>query len=223
MGPETRDGVRMKFVYGWAFPDADEFMANEIHEDGGYQNSHLRAALKHVTDFSVAIDGGAHVGTWSKPLSARFARVIALEPSADTFEALAVNLRAFNCENVEAKQVALGAKAGTVSMILDGRGALMHNTGARCVKPGGTVPLEAIDDWALPTLGFLKLDVEGSEYAALMGARETLTRCRPIVLYEHKGLCRRYGVHPDGPASVLRSVGYKELQIVSMDRIWGPA
>ena len=212
----------MKHVHGWAFPDADAFMANEMKPDGSYQAGHLAAALAHVTDWSVAIDGGAHVGTWSKTLSGRFARVLAIEPSPDTFEALVSNLQTFGCLNVEARNIAIGATGGRVAMHLEGRGVELKNTGARFARPGGTIPLETIDSWQLPSLGLLKLDVEGSEAAALRGAVDTLRRCRPIVIFEDKNLWSRYGEPRDAAAKVLRTAGYVQIQRVKMDEIWGP-
>ncbi|MGE0362800.1 MAG: FkbM family methyltransferase [Vicinamibacterales bacterium] len=210
----------MKYQYGWAFPDADVFMANEIKPDGSYQRGHLEAALAHVTDWSCAIDGGAHVGTFSKPLAARFARVIAVEPSPDTFEALSANVAAFALANVETKRVALGASPGSVRMVLDGRGAQMQNTGARHVTAGGDIPVETVDSWELPSLGLLKLDVEGSEAAALRGALQTLKRCKPIVIFEEKGLGRVYGDGPGAAARVLVQAGYELVQSVKMDHIY---
>ncbi len=214
----------MKLVHGWAFPDVDDFMWREMKPDGTYQGEHLRQAMTYVTDWAVAIDGGAHVGTWSKLLAAKFARVIAVEPSADTFEALTVNMAAFGCANVERRNCAIGATAGFVSMApLEPRAEAMKNTGARFVQPGGEIPLERIDDWALPSLGFLKLDVEGSEVDALVGASQTLTRCRPIVLFENKGFCRRFGHAKDGPQTFLASIGYRNIDTAGKDQIWGPA
>ncbi len=210
----------MKIVHGFAFPDADRQMCREMTPEGGYQATHLAAALTYVTDWSCALDGGAHVGLWTRSLAARFARVIAVEPSADTFEALTVNLQAFACLNVEALQAALGAAAGTVSMQLDAHAATLGNTGARYVEVGGQILLRTIDSWDLPTLGFLKLDVEGSEYAALQGARATLARCHPVVLYENKFLWKRYGIPRDGPATLLTRAGYHVRTTVSKDEIW---
>lgn len=210
----------MYAVHGWQFPDADTFMASELQPDGTYQAAHVAAALAFVHDFSCAIDGGAHVGTWSRLLAAEFDAVIAVEPSEDTFEALVANMASFQCLNVDARRVALGDRAGFVSMTLDARNAARGNTGGRFVQTGGTIPVESIDDWALPTLGFLKLDVEGSEYAALCGARQTLARCRPVVLFENKCLWTRYGIAADGPAQVLRALGYQHQASVSRDDIW---
>lgn len=212
----------MKFHHGWAFPDVDEFMANEMKPGGKYQAGHLEAALRHVTDWSIAVDGGAHVGTWTQTLRERFARVIALEPSADTLEALLRNQQTFAWTNVEVKGIALGERPGFVSMALDEKGQRLKNTGARFAKAGGEIPVETIDSWHLPSLGLLKLDVEGSEPMALRGAVETLTRCRPIVIYEDKFLWRRMGEPRDAAETVMRRVGYRLLESVKCDRVWGP-
>lgn len=213
----------MKLVSGWAYPDADDFMWREMKPDGTYQASHIDLAMLHVTDRTIAIDGGAHVGTWSRLLSKLFDRVIAVEPSADTFEALTVNMATFGCANVEPHLAALGAEPGFVSIApLDPRAEALKNTGARFVQDGGEIPRLRIDDWRLPSLGFLKLDVEGSEPLALRGAAETIVRCKPIVLYENKGLWRRFGEAKNAPNQVLQDLDYKLLQLAGRDAIWGP-
>lgn len=212
----------MKMAHGFAFPDADELMAREIQPDGTYQRTHLERALTYVTDRSIAIDGGAHVGTFSRTMSQHFTQVIAVEPSADTYAALCMNMRAFACLNVTCLGAALGSAPGFVSMRCDARELARGNTGARHVEPGGTISVERIDDWRIPSLGLLKLDVEGSEVAALEGAAATLTRCRPIVLFEDKGLWARYGAAPDAPQRLLTALQYRHLETVGSDAIWGP-
>lgn len=213
----------MRTVRGWAFPDDDEQMAAELGADGGYQSGHLAEALRHVTDWTAAVDGGAHVGTWSRMMATAFARVLAFEPSRDTFEALQANMAAFGCANVETVNAALGATPGAVEMAIDAQHAARRNTGARYVGGAGSIPRVTVDSLALETLGFLKLDVEGSEPLALMGARATLERCRPVVLYENKGLWSRYGLKPDACAQLLRKAGYRRLATAGRDDIWGPA
>lgn len=212
----------MKTVSGWAFPDVDEFMAAELGPDGSYQKSHLDLAMKFVTDWSLAVDAGAHVGTWARVLSQKFLQVIAVEPAADTFEALAANMATFGCQNVDLRNVALGARSGMVSIApLEPRAEALKNTGARFVQAGGNIPCQRLDDWDLPSLGFLKLDVEGSEASILEGALKTLRRCRPIVLYENKGFVRRFGYRPDAPKAVLESIGYRFLEKAGCDLIYG--
>lgn len=213
----------MKIVKGWAFPDADRFMVDELGCDGTYQLDHLQAALRYVTEHGCAIDGGAHIGTWSKVMAGVFGTVVAIEPSADTFECLAFNMRQFRCDNVEPKNVAIGSEPGLVTMGLDAANEARANTGARFAQAGGTIPVETIDGWQLERVGFLKLDIEGSEPFALRGATETLKRCRPIVLFENKKLWTRHFGLPKGAVSdVLSAQGYRLLETVSMDQIWGP-
>lgn len=213
----------MKFQYGWAFPDADEQMMREIAPDGSYQATHLAAALGLVRDWSLAVDAGAHVGTWSKVLSGRFARVLAIEPSPDTAEALAANMATFGCANVEIRQVALGDRPGFVEMRLDPKAAALKNTGGRHVGDGGTIPRITLDSLELPQVGFLKLDIEGSELVALRGATRTLARCRPLVLYESKWLwTRHFGLPKDAVRDLLTAAGYRLLLKVGNDQIWGP-
>jgi len=208
---------------GWAFPDADQFMVDELEADGTYQGSHFDAAMTYVTDWSRAVDGGSHVGTWAKLMSAKFAKVLAIEPSPDTFEALEANLATFGCANVEARNVALGAAAGFVSMALDEKNTARKNTGGRFVQPDGSIRMMTLDSFELPSLGFLKLDVEGSEFVALMGARNTIGRCKPIILFENKGLWLKFGVERDGPQKLLTSLGYRQLQKCGCDLVWGHA
>lgn len=213
---------------GWAFPDADEFMVGHLSHDAArakwtYQLSHLDAAMRYVQHRRCALDGGAHVGTWATELSPLFERVIAVEPSPDTFEALQYNLTDRGCLNVEAKNVALGSAPGLIEMTLRPEQAEKKNTGARYVMPGGEIPVITIDSLALEHLDFLKLDVEGSEYAALKGAGETLKRCRPVVLYEDKKLwTKHYGIAPEAVANLLTKRGYQQVARVSMDAIWVP-
>ncbi len=212
----------MKIQRGLAFPDADEFMVGQVKFDGTYQIENLEAGLRHVKNFDCAIDGGAHIGTWSKVMSGRFTKVIAVEPSADTFEALTWNLQQANCTNVECKPVALGDEPGFVTMALSVEQQLKANTGARFTVAGGGIPVETIDSWKLPSVGFLKLDIEGSEYVALRGAMDTLKRCRPIVLFENKWLwTKHYGLPKDAVSKLLSHIGYRMLEQVSRDQIWG--
>lgn len=214
----------MKYAHGFAWPDADEFMVRELAADGTYQADHLAAAFAYVTDRRTAIDGGAHIGTWSRLLAGSFDEVIAVEPAADTYAALCENLRTFRCLNVEPRRCALGAEAGMVSLANDAANLARANTGARHVAPGDEVPLVTIDSWNLSDLGFLKLDIEGSEPMALAGATETIRRCRPIILFEDKRLWQKhYGLPVDAPQAILRRLGYRELQRVGCDVIWGPA
>lgn len=211
----------MKFVNGVAFPDADEFMAAEMQADGTYQKANLQAGLRFVTEFGCAIDAGAHVGLWSKLLADAFDKVVAFEPSPDTFACLHENMRTI--EHVQCEPYAVGAASGVAGMALDEKNAQRANTGARRIAEGTDVPVATIDSYRLDRVGFIKLDIEGSEPFALQGAVETIRRCRPIILYEHKFLWTRYyGLPKSAVDDILLAHGYRELARAACDAIWGP-
>jgi FkbM family methyltransferase len=214
----------LKIVNRWAFPAVDEWICGHMDANGNYQGEHLVKALSYVSDFKVAIDGGAHVGTWSKPMSLLFQRVLAFEPADDTFAALKQNMEEFGCKNVELYNAALGDKLATGHMEQSRTGEEMHNTGARYLMPVGDIPIMTIDSLKLPWLGFLKLDIEGSELAAMHGGRKTIMRHRPIVLFEDKGNGKNhYGQKRNASSEFLAMLGYHHLERIGGDEIWGPS
>lgn len=212
----------MKQIKGWYFPDADNFMASELSENGTYQEEHYTKAIKYVKRFRLAIDGGAHIGTWSKLMSERFEQVIAFEPSSDTVEALRANMAQFGCSNVNVLNEALSDRAEMISMTEGGpEEEARGNTGARYIIPGGAIKAVKIDSFALSNLDFLKLDIEGAEYKALLGAIRTLRSCRPVILFEDKKKTQRhFGVRREDIYRFLKSLGYERAERAGCDEIW---
>ena len=213
-------GKGMKLVKGLAMPAWDEFMVSIVPDDGRYQHENLEAAVARCARRRTVIDGGAHVGMWSRTFAGLFDRVIAFEPSPDTFACLRYNVRA---ENVELRNQALGAKPGKVHMTLAGfEGTLREkNSGARYVAKGGDIDRVTVDSLGLDDLDLLKMDIEGSEVEALRGARNTLLRCKPVVLFECKNEWVRRGFEKDAPQQFLESIGAEKFDRVGVDEIWG--
>lgn len=214
----------MKVEKGWAWPDADEFMVQQMPDDGGYQGGQLAAAMRYVKAWDLAVDGGAHVGTWTFTMASKFKRVVSFEPSPDTFEALWHNMRELHpALNAELRNQALGKSHGHVTMTLDGfeQAIEMKNTGGRFAKEGGEIERITLDSLDLPALDFLKLDVEGGEVDAILGARDTLVKFKPVVLFEDKYHWMRYGYSKKAPHELLTSLGARHLHREVMDEIWG--
>jgi hypothetical protein len=118
---------------------------------------------------------------------------------------------------------ALGAAPGKIHMTLDGfEGTLREkNSGARYVAEGGAIDRVTVDSLRLDDLDLLKMGIEGSEVEALKGARQTLLRCRPVVLFEGKNEWMRRGFKEDAPQRFLTSLGAEKFERVGVDEIWG--
>lgn len=226
----------MKRVGQYWVPD-HETLQLEALEKGPWQIDHLEAALAHVTCWDAAIDGGAHVGTWTMAMAERFATVIAFEPARDTYECLEANLKEWRGGHMDRDNLvilrrrALGAvPAQGLGLADDGK---YHggNTGGRYLSGRGDIAVETIDGLVnlqheigidAPRLGFVKLDLEGYELFALQGARETLLRDRPIVLIEDKvRMAHRYQLEPHAARDYCLGLGMKVIGNVGADWILG--
>lgn len=182
--------------------------------DPDHDLDHLRGALRLVKGRGVAVDGGAHTGIWAQHLARTFQVVHAFEPVPD-------NLRLFR-NGVVPWPVALGAQKMRAHMRPG-----IKNTGQWHIvnEPADdsievqVVDLDTID---LQALDFLKLDVEGYEFFALLGARETILRCRPAVLIEENGLCTRYGIAENMASAHLQTLGYRHAGQWNKDHLFLP-
>jgi FkbM family methyltransferase len=127
----------------------------------------------------VFVDIGANVGTYALFVATRAgpgARVLAFEPHPRTFAKLAFNLHANGAGNVAARNLAIGAEAGTMELYSDGGGNVGHASllkeGAGAVRSAQAVPVAPLAgvlvDEGVQTVDLLKIDVEGFEDRALL-------------------------------------------------------
>ncbi len=91
-------------------------------------------------------------------------------------------------KNVQTHNVAIGKESAWMNLRIisaDGGGSsiqeLQINTNPLSIE---RVKVETLDSYALTSVCLIKIDVEGSELDVLMGAVETIRRCRPRLLFE---------------------------------------
>jgi FkbM family methyltransferase len=207
----------MKQVAGIYLPDAEANMTAYLEQSGGvYQSKQLNRALQFVTNWSLAVDIGAHVGLWSKILVQKFDRVVAFEPMPPLRACLEKNVVS---EKIQVVPMALGNSHGSVCFDYD-----EAHTGATHIdiKKKGLIPLGKLDDFQLDNIGFIKIDTEGFELLVLEGARETIMRCNPVIIVEDKqhGV-RHYGQKPYAVIEFLESCGACIMDRVVDDFVMG--
>jgi len=183
----------------------------------------MRAVLTAVLrEDSNAVDVGANYGAVLESIVhlAPAGHHLAFEPIPYMQERLAQRF-----PTVEVRRAALSDETGETefSHVLDApaysglrrRGDLPRDaTEVECIE----VKTERLDDVLadrehVPSL--IKIDVEGAELQVLQGARETLERHRPFVLFEHgTGGADLYGTGPNDVFDLLDGVG---LRIFDME------
>jgi hypothetical protein len=86
------------------FPLADKHFLG-----GEYQEPHRTNSLSFVDNFGVAMDIGAHVGTWAVDLVQKFDKVICFEPILEHRICLERNLEKFSKDKYEIHRAVLWA------------------------------------------------------------------------------------------------------------------
>jgi FkbM family methyltransferase len=158
---------------------------------------------KYIRKDSVVIDVGANIGTHTIPYVKHVGdngMVYSFEPQRIIHDILVKNINVNNVSNnVRVFKEALGHTEMSVSMsdkVSDGtsKGKLLSYKSNDLVNYGGIelgnhgeeVNMKTLDSFNLDNVSFIKIDVEGAEKLVIYGAKETIRRNRPVILYEYK-------------------------------------
>lgn len=217
----------MKQVRGVWLPARDQHMADEIARTPvvagkpTYQYGKLKAAMAHVRDRRLAVDVGGHVGLWAFQLAQAFQRVVVFEPVQRHLDCLRRNLKGL--ANVSTQPFALGARAGRTLMQAATTNSGESHVAGEATRTGIRAELRRLDDYRLTGVGLIKLDCEGYEYFGLHGARETIERCRPVVIVEqHEPSVVRYGIPHLAACELLLQRDYVRVAELTVDHVMVP-
>jgi FkbM family methyltransferase len=188
-----------------------------LEDKGSFHEDRLQLALTFVKNWALCVSVGAHVGTWTVPLAARFGEVLAFEPVPEHFECLKKNVHGL--DNVKLFQCGLSSRNQKANWANDP--TRPGNTGSRYLKlNGGDIFLHPLDELRLDNVGFLKIDTEGCEPLVIEGAKGTIKRCRPTVLVEvKKGFEKRYGLETRRALLQLEEMGARAVGSIGSDHV----
>ncbi len=181
--------VRWSTPFGllWGNPDdqaALELSAREQLVERVYHNGAVA-----IEPGDVAIDVGGHLGTFTRFALDRGARrVIVLEPEPGNAACLR---RTFAPEIDRGEVVLVQAAAWRIATVLHfrGEGLTGHVDGAGELEVQAVTLDEVVDDLGLERVDFIKMDIEGAELDALVGAEQTIARFGPemaLSIYHRK-------------------------------------
>ena len=134
----------------------------------------------------IVLDAGANVGVFTrKALWAGAAKVVAIEPAPENLECLRRNFAAeIAAGSVVVYPKGVWDKDDVLKMQLDPANSAEDSffrkfAGGQSIE----VPLTTIDkmvaELGLPKVDFIKMDIEGAEQRAVVGAKNTIARFRP--------------------------------------------
>ena len=152
------------------------------------QDIYFPPGLFRLSEDEVFIDCGAYDGDTIRDLldasGGRFRRVYAFEADGRNFlklrqyiDSLPASLR----ERIKPIGKAVGERAEMLRFAATGTAAAAVVTGGSASSTGVDVPCVALDTEVAEPPTFIKMDIEGSELAALRGARRMIAGHAPIL------------------------------------------
>lgn len=167
--------------------------------------STLEILLPFINSGDYVVDAGAFIGdhtiAYLKAVGSE-GKVFAFEPNPDAYQCLC-----HNCPAAVTFNSGLSDRPSVAGYKHDENAGASHIT--RDTVRDRAVQLITLDFLRLRRCNFIKLDVEGCEYEALVGAAETITRHKPVMWIEvNEGALNRRGETPEELTSLLRDFGY---------------
>ena len=194
--------------------NSDDPVSAAFRAGGGslYESQLVGLMLELVKPGDVVLDLGAHVGTFALSAAAGGCEVVAIEASVSNAALLRASAAANRFRSLRVVTVAAGDHGGSVEFFAHGPWG--HVVEADSEGPRVSVPCVRIDDLlaelGIPRVAFVKMDIEGSEIAAIRGMRRLLEPDdAPPLLYESNGHTLAFlGATPEDLLRELSGLGY---------------
>lgn len=166
-----------------AILEHDTHISRWVEESGRLDHDRyaLPIILNHIQPGYTVVDAGAFIGDHTRAYCDAVGKngvVYAFEPNPAAFECLQ-----YNCAEAQLFNCGLSNRDEEVNYSVDknagaSRISQESNNDSFCIK---TITLDSLN---LSALDFFKLDVEGYELNSLEGARETISKYRPVFWIE---------------------------------------
>jgi FkbM family methyltransferase len=180
---------------------------------GSFEPHAIDVMRQHLKPGSTVLDVGANIGLFSiegAKAVGPSGNVIAIEAAPSHASSVRGSASLNKLTNVEVVSVAVGDANGEATLTLPrdtnfGMFTLGKVEGDESFK----VPVRRIDDIVGGRrIDFIKMDIEGSEYQALLGAKETLKSRPPILIELNEAALNGCGSSSSQVKQLLASAGY---------------
>jgi len=166
----------------WAGAEDGHLLAHLVHEE--LWLAVYKCPPVAVRQGDVVVDGGAHIGTFSRFALGEGARkVVAFEPDPQNVECLKRNFEEeLGAGRLVVVQKALWSSSGNLDLMrgLNSAQSAVTERGHGLGEPVPATTIdEALKELKLDRVDFIKLDIEGAERQAMAGAADTLRRFAP--------------------------------------------
>lgn len=183
---QLQDGVRL-------LVDSNQPAERWLLFSGNYQPALTHILQQHTPPGGCCLDIGANLGFYTVKLArwvGAAGRVAAFEPNPAMLDRIERNVALNQFAQVEVVNAAIHHQSGHIEFYISsspGKSSVnpIVNAVTKTIVPALTIDeYMAAQDW--PRLDVIKMDIEGNDCNALSGARDTLARFRPLLVFEYK-------------------------------------
>jgi FkbM family methyltransferase len=191
----------------------------------GYYEKELGDLLKKIVKpGDVFLDLGANIGYFSLLAANNLpsVKVISFEPVAGLFQNMNDNISLNRIRNITTVNAAVGEMSGEKELFVSAQDNLGMSSFHQPENYSGKkerVKVETIDDWfktsGLSKIDIIKLDIEGSELAALKGMKEVLQKQKPVLIVEiNPETLSMFNLQPSDICDYLRQLNFEGFLIL---------
>ncbi len=223
-------GVKKEVVYRNSIKlhlNLEDWIQQQIYFLGDYEKSEIDYLYSNLRKGDTFIDIGGNIGLFSLNAS----RIVGNEGKVISFEAFTPNYNQFEnhisinqFQNVKLEHLAIADKKGFIEILYNDT---YNNVGMAssfleeftAKEPVESVNLdEYVKEKQIPKIDFIKIDIEGGEFAALQGMNEILTYYRPKILIEiNNTALKSSNHHEEELISLLTEKGYRKTKTLSQN------
>lgn len=175
----------------FAVDPEDYVVGRQLRMTGKYGLDEIERLKPHIASDSRVLIVGAHVGTLAIPISKLCMDVVAIEANPSTCDLLIINIALNSASNCQAINIAASNKNENIDFLI----SRANSGGSKRVPKTKKfmyyydnpekISVKAVSlDTYLEKKDFdiIVMDIEGSEYFALQGMQEILSKCKLLVV-----------------------------------------
>ena len=178
----------------------------------------------------VVLDVGANFGQ----MSVEFSRAVGSTGKIHSFEAdpfihsvLDKNIKENNCDNVTTYCWAVWNKDGEDLLYPEPDREKYECFGQYGIDPtadtGQQLISHTIDSLNLSRVDLIKVDIQGSDLRAMQGAKNTINRCQPLIVFEfERELVEKFGESEQDYVNFMNSINYHQITNIEKNIVIAP-
>jgi len=203
-----------------------DYVANTIKEGVCFDQEIIDLAKTYFKPHTAFLDIGANYGQMSVILSKFIetiggGKVYAFEAEPFVGNILKKNIEINYCKNTEVVLGAVYSKAGEKVVFPEPDFKRFSSYGSYGIDPiakeGRTIETITIDSLKIPEpISFIKIDIQGSDLFALQGAKETIIKNKPAIIFEYEEQFQdEFKTNFNDYVEFVRSINYKFVKTIA--------